>query len=628
MNASAHTPTSETPPTTAWLERRDDDLAALARGAGALRLALGDGLALLRRTGGAAELGFPSLGAYALERLGRTRRWAEDTAGVAERLRALPRTRDALARGHLAWSKAELLARSANQENEAELLELAHTHTVRAMRATLIARAAGLDDALAPTVPPTPDDAPEDERCVLQVTVDRVTAWAFEATRRFVDAHAGVASDEVVVEALLAEGLSTLRDRHPGLTIPPRPPGAYEPRHASDERERRLADLEADLLLLGRLPELDEHFGELVAEHLLAPPRDPVALDAHLRDLNTQLQSRDRRLGALARRFWDARGWDHLGYPSAAHYARERLGCSLAALKERITLDRRCATLPAVAEALDTGRIGFEAARLLSRVARPDTVGSWLERAAERTVKHLREDVEAVQCFARVDGVASAAAPPDDATVEAYLALQRVMLDGTVADLVVNGQLSGDADEEAVDQVSGDADAGATGQMSGDAAPGQMSGAGWALAESTGAVPLRLRLTAELAALWQVVSRAFRRSGEPGDFLDFLIRTFWHVWLRRDPDRVAYQDVYERERHRCASPVCDNRDLTPHHLRFRSRGGGDERSNLVGLCVTCHIELLHQGRLRAEPPADDIRWTLGRTALLVVRGRTLVAAGR
>lgn len=90
----------------------------------------------------------------------------------------------------------------------------------------------------------------------------------------------------------------------------------------------------------------------------------------------------------------------------------------------------------------------------------------------------------------------------------------------------------------------------------------------------------------------------------------------------RDPaDRVAYQQIYERERFRCASPVCTNRDLTPHHLIFQSRGGGEGDDNIVGLCIARHLELLHLGRLAAAPPAGHVRWTLGRTPLLVIDGR-------
>ena len=83
----------------------------------------------------------------------------------------------------------------------------------------------------------------------------------------------------------------------------------------------------------------------------------------------------------------------------------------------------------------------------------------------------------------------------------------------------------------------------------------------------------------------------------------------------------AYAQIYQRDRYRCASPVCGRRDVTPHHLQFRSRGGGDEEDNLVALCSACHLRLLHEYKLRAQPPASSIRWLLGRRPILEVRGR-------
>ena len=618
MNARAPTPSPPSAPPGEWLAAVDRDLVALAHGAGAQRLALGDGLALLRRTGGSAELGFPDLGAYTLERLGRRRRWAEDTARVAEQLAALPRVRAALAEGHIGWSMAELLGREATVDTEAALLATARTTTVRGMRAELAAARAGAGS----DAPPEPASESDDERCTLQLTVDRITAWAYELTRRFLAAQTGASSDDAVIEALLAEAFVSLQLRHPEL----RRDLAASARAAAWDQQRELARRLDELTAEGRFHRdaLDPDVADAVAAAVAAAadevaplPREPVALDAHLRDLNTRLQRRDGRLGELARRLWEVDGWHHLGYASPTQYAHERLGCSLAAVKARMTLDRRCDPLPEVAVALDDGAIGFEAARLVSRVADRDTVRAWLDRAAQRTVKHLKEEVEAVATIARAEGAAPfGLAPPDDDTLAGYLDLERAMLDGTVADLLVHGgQMSGDEGADP-SQMSGDPESAVGTTTHQDGAVGTRHGAG--------RVALRLRLGSDLVAFWRDVERLFRDAGEPGEFADFLVRTFWHVWLGQDEDpsaRVAYQDVYERERFRCASPVCDNRDLTPHHLVFRSHGGGEERSNLVGLCVRCHLELLHQGRLRAAPPADDMVWTLGREGLMTVHGR-------
>jgi len=323
--------------------------------------------------------------------------------------------------------------------------------------------------------------------------------------------------------------------------------------------------------------------------------------------VNAELQTRDRRLGELAGELWARGGWRQLGYASAAQYANERLGCSLASVKAWMTLARRCKQhVPEVAHALDAGTIGYEAARLVSRVADRETVHAWLDRAASRTAVHLREEVEAVESIARASGVTPVGADPiDAATLAEYQDLERGMLDGTLAEHLANGG-----------QIS----------VTGEGGASQISVNEEACGRWVGVVPLRLRVSSEVAGFWRDVQRLFRESGEPGDFMDFLIRAFWRVWLRKDPDQVAYHDVYERERYRCASPVCSNRDLTPHHLQFRSRGGGEDRDNLCGLCVTCHLDLLHGGRMKATPPAHEVHWTLGRTPFLVVHGRELAPA--
>jgi len=593
----------------AWLSDIDRRLVALSRSAGALRLAVGDALRLLRETGGYLELGFSSVGAYGYERIGRKPRWVDESARVSGRLAGLPGLRAALQQGRLGWSMVELLAREATPETEAQLIAEARGTTVRAMRERLAGRS---DDGDAEPAACEPDD----ECRTLQVSVDSVTAWAFEATRSLLRTRFGVVGDDAMVEALLAEAMSTLLARHPELTCRLDSAARAEAWDQRRELERRLAELLAEDELSGQVD--DPGLAELIAAFVDDVeagelPRTPAGLDARLRELSARLQTRDRRLGELACEVWGCSGWRTLGYASAAQYANERLGCSLASVKARMTLARRCRQLvPEVALALDDGDIGYEAARLVARVADRDTVYAWLDRAATRTTKHLREEVEIIEAVARAEGVTPVGCePPDASLVAEFQDLERGMLDGTVAELVVNGgRLSSDGPS----QIS----------VMADDEWSQISVTDDGRGRWAGMVPLRMRLRGETVGFWRDVSRLFEASGEVGSFVDFLIRAFWTVWLRRDPERVAYQDVYERELLRCASPVCSNRDLTPHHLQFRGHGGGDERSNLAGLCVTCHLEVLHLGRMRAAPPAHDIHWTLGRDGFLTVHGRELV----
>src|SRR3954469_25766690 len=92
------------------LERLDETLASLARGEAALRLRLGQLLEVVGR-GAVFELGFSSLGAYAVERCERSVRWAEAARCLARRLDELPQLRLAVATAKVSWSMGELLAR-------------------------------------------------------------------------------------------------------------------------------------------------------------------------------------------------------------------------------------------------------------------------------------------------------------------------------------------------------------------------------------------------------------------------------------------------------------------------------------------------------------------------------------
>jgi hypothetical protein len=76
MNGSNPTVFDGRPNSVFRVARLDSELVGLARGASAVRLAVGAALDTLASSGGYHELGFSSLEAYARERCERTGRWA------------------------------------------------------------------------------------------------------------------------------------------------------------------------------------------------------------------------------------------------------------------------------------------------------------------------------------------------------------------------------------------------------------------------------------------------------------------------------------------------------------------------------------------------------------------------
>jgi hypothetical protein len=156
----------------------------------------------------------------------------------------------------------------------------------------------------------------------------------------------------------------------------------------------------------------------------------------------------------------------------------------------------------------------------------------------------------------------------------------------------------------------------------------QMSAASRGL-ESAGRVQLRLQVPRHVFHWWrglQVQARGWLPRGM--SWLKFLCLSIWRAWRHVLGVDVAYGAIYERDACRCTSPVCSRRDVTPHHLRFRSQGGGEEPENLTSVCTWCHLFGIHGGRIRARGTAENIRWEIGplEQPCVVVQGRERQAA--
>ncbi len=324
---------------------------------------------------------------------------------------------------------------------------------------------------------------------------------------------------------------------------------------------------------------------------------DAQHIDSELRRVAAELARRDLLLGEVAEAFWGADGWRRLGYGTAAQYARERLGMSLSSVKAKRALGRRARSMPRLREAVNGRELGFEAARLVAVVASRETADEWVARARERTVKHLREEVDAAEMLGRL-GIEPERHPPDEATMTELAAIERRVVTGAVF-----GGEGAPASPAWVEQ----------GQLS--AVP--------AADGSRGRVTLKIRMTTGTRRYYRWLERMFLRRGPRGvTFMRYLCVVLMDAWRPRTRAALAYAEVYARDGHRCTSPVCTRHDITPHHLVFRSSGGDDADENVTSLCVWCHLDGVHGGRLTVTPPASAMAWHIGRTPHTVVEGRT------
>ncbi|MFW5920986.1 MAG: HNH endonuclease, partial [Polyangiales bacterium] len=142
-------------------------------------------------------------------------------------------------------------------------------------------------------------------------------------------------------------------------------------------------------------------------------------------------------------------------------------------------------------------------------------------------------------------------------------------------------------------------------------------------AERFAKTTFRLRMPDDVALFCKELEVAHADAGLPGRFLQWACLTFWQTWAPSLPTKLKWGNVYRRDRYRCISPVCDSRNITPHHMKYKSAGGTDDDENMGSVCHTEHLDLIHTFRsLRLYPPASHPTWVFGKDkTLFVVEGR-------
>jgi len=514
------------------------------------------------------------------------------------------------------------------------------------------------------------------DACTLVCTVNREEAWLFEATRSLL-AHLGAHDADAQSEALLAEAQEALLRAVPKEALEL---GRWQSAAAAQQRWvgelRRWRD-EAEQRCEGNVLRAVPA-GRASGEASAATPSVWVSaatrgmasiehasrneLDRLVREIHAALARHELDLSVRVLQFHQADGWRQLGYATETQYARERLGMSRSSFMARRSLALRLDALPAVSAALGAGQIGVEAALQLVRVATPDTQVAWVERARKRTIKHLREEVAAALTAIRWSNERDCP-PPDDGEMAAFQRLERAVLSGLSQNVAEAGEHAAPAPERRrawrvmlsslASWLAGEARSLLWGSPEVEQAPNatkpaqpetgtkfenhvlaaagiQTSAAGTTPSprpssrSGAGRVTLRLQMSRDTRAWWRDLEALARRWLPPTmSWLRFLCSSLWRAWRHELDSKVAYAHIYARDRYRCMSPVCDRRDVTPHHLKFRSAGGGDEDENVASLCTWCHLHGVHGGRIRATGTAALIHWEFGATPppCLIVHGR-------
>nr|MDQ2647354.1 hypothetical protein [Myxococcota bacterium] len=394
----------------------DTELARRAGEAGRLRFEMGRGLDLLEQSGGHHVLGFSSIEAYALERCERSASWTQKARSLARRLEGLPALAEALISGSLSWSMAAVLATLASSDDADFWLAEASRRTVREMKALVLEKRGVAEEG-----EPLEAEA-EAELRTLTLTVPREDAWCFEQAK-LLGRHLGERTNADFLLGLVAESTSTLCSELPRTAIELPDDEAMSPQRAWEQELARMRAEAED--------RCESHFRRNPeprprVEPLLWP-KQPEAVDRQLRELSRESVGREVAFGRALEAFFAADGWRRLGYATAAQYARERLGTSLSSVKAKRRLVKRLGQLRFLADAVDRGELGYEAARLVAEVATGSTIEAWVTRATERTLRHLREEIDSAELLARWSE-STAVLPPSDAEVRRVEDLERAVV--------------------------------------------------------------------------------------------------------------------------------------------------------------------------------------------------------
>jgi len=354
--------------------------------------------------------------------------------------------------------------------------------------------------------------------------------------------------------------------------------------------------------------------------------------------LAAHIDAATHRLLECIRHFDEAGGWYQQGATSCAHWLAWRVGWDPATAREKVRVARALGKLPAIDQALKTGKLSYAKARALTRVAKPETeaelvamsayaTGAQLERLCRGYRRALAEDVSPApeeRTVRRRDlpgGMVrlEITLHPDEADLvmraldcarEVKHVDEPAAASATVPTPTGNADCGDDVSAETSTPWPSRADAVvalAEGYLAGNAGNGK-GGERFQVMIHVDQDPLASdgTLAATLDDGSRVSAETFRRiacdcslvavSGSGGSQLNVGRRT------RQIPPAIR-RALSLRDRG-CRFPGCTHtRFLHGHHLRHWLHGGGTSLGNLVQLC-TAHHHLVHEGGWRVQLDAD------------------------
>ncbi|MGV8119955.1 MAG: HNH endonuclease [Candidatus Xenobiia bacterium LiM19] len=140
------------------------------------------------------------------------------------------------------------------------------------------------------------------------------------------------------------------------------------------------------------------------------------------------------------------------------------------------------------------------------------------------------------------------------------------------------------------------------------------------------AMSIRFFIPHELYGIWNEAVHRYVSLISPDDGVELLVNNEGvenfialllteYLLAEKAHHKAAHNNkVLERDGYKCQVPGCSNRrNIHAHHLEFRSHGGCDGRHNLLSLCASHHLWILHiLHGLKIEGTApDELTFTFG-----------------
>lgn len=639
----------------------DVELRLACRSEAAMRRELGDAARAFMRVRAYNRLGFVRLSDYARERLGVSARTLQDAAWLAKRLDALPTISTAYDRSELSWAAARAICKVAVPTNEAHWLDVARRSTVDTLE-RLVARTRRPDG-----VPPDPEGEPNEIdgepairwRLACPSRLRALWRRALELASR---AAGGPLADWRAAELVAAEGSS---GRPRGTSMGDRVL-IEAMRLARRERRRNAVGVAADDVARGYACQggatrpadsdtveaespahrfqlssdgspvddvsavegsrSDARFPEVAARDTASPasstfnatptPSDPVSLEARLAEAARVLRTIEPRIGRLLRVVVDQHIYRSFRYRAFDDYVRERLGISARKAWALLKIERATVRSADFDRAYRDGSISWVRALSLLPVLDHSTAPAWITRAGSVTVRRLSDEVDWVLASRDALGPTVPLTPPPidsplpspitvtsqnaDPTPDAVPAPNALATAEECRDSSPHVRLQIRAHDDSITMAAIDARQRPLTARPRDTIPLEI-------------VDAEIKFTgpASVVALLRDVLDAFAEPDQPRwAAFERLLRhviTHWES-APRHPDPVFARDGW-----RCTVPACSSRrNLHDHHIRFRSRGGDNQRNNRTTVCAAHHLHGLHAGTVRASGTAPHaIEWQLG-----------------